>query len=99
MSNDNVTNDMQTIANLYFAIRRGDKNLVPANVTLAAITRTTTPTIRIMIPPDVSEVDLQSLAQYLYEWADGGEFTVDDTDFFEEGTHTIEYVSQQKGGT
>lgn len=62
-----------------------------AVVVLAALTRVQA-TAEISVPSNLSREEVDELLQFLYEETPGEDFVDEDADFWEEGTHTFEYL-------
>ncbi len=67
--------------------------VVPAYIQIAATTRVTV-TVRVMVPPSMPEWRQEELLHDIYEAMDGSEIVDPDVDYFEEGTHTLNYIEE-----
>lgn len=87
---------MQQIVTAYLWFEYPDiehAELVPASVALAALVRKQA-FFNLMLPGDLSESEQYNLLRYLWESVDGTEFIHDDESFFEQGTHTLDYLER-----
>lgn len=88
---------MQHLVDMYFLPIDDPEATVDgteAVVTLAALTRVQAIAV-VKVPANLSGQDRESLLQFLYEETSGEDFIDEDYDFWEEGSHTLEYLLEE----